>query len=61
VLVYDKVSFVSAKDWINNPELKQAAMAISAATDDIGFADAGKTKSRSPAIKRTRPRIVRAD
>ena len=27
VLVYDKVSFVSAKDWIKNPKLKDAALA----------------------------------
>jgi peptidoglycan hydrolase-like protein with peptidoglycan-binding domain len=34
VLVYDKVSFVSAKAWIENPKLKQAALAISAADDE---------------------------
>jgi len=27
VLVYDKVSFVSAKSWIENPKLKEAALA----------------------------------
>ncbi len=27
VLVYDKVSFVSAKPWVDNPQLKQAALA----------------------------------
>jgi N-acetylmuramoyl-L-alanine amidase len=27
VLVYDKVSFVSAKDWLKNPKLKDAALA----------------------------------
>ena len=26
VLVYDKVSFVSAKPWVENPKLKQAAL-----------------------------------
>jgi lipoprotein-anchoring transpeptidase ErfK/SrfK len=26
VLVYDKVSFVSAKPWIDSPQLKQAAL-----------------------------------
>ena len=30
VLVYDKVSFVSAKDWVKNPKLKQAALAVGA-------------------------------
>lgn len=27
VLVYDKVSFVSARDWLENPKLKEAALA----------------------------------
>jgi hypothetical protein len=35
VLVYDKVSFVSAKDWIDNPKLKEAALRINAATDEL--------------------------
>jgi len=35
VLVYDKVSFVSAKDWAENPALKQAAMLNGAAADYI--------------------------
>src|SRR5204863_9885431 len=26
VLVYDKVSFVSAKSWVENPKLKEAAL-----------------------------------
>jgi hypothetical protein len=30
VLVYDKVSFVSAKEWVKNPKLKDAALANSA-------------------------------
>jgi N-acetylmuramoyl-L-alanine amidase len=30
VLVYDKVSFVSAKSWVENPRLKDAALAIAA-------------------------------
>lgn len=29
VLVYDKVSFVSAKSWVENPKLKEAALATS--------------------------------
>jgi hypothetical protein len=28
VLVYDKVSFVSAKDWAMNPQRKQAALSV---------------------------------
>ena len=35
VLVYDKVSFVSARDWVKNPKLKQAAMLNGAATDYV--------------------------
>jgi hypothetical protein len=33
VLVYDKVSFVSAKEWVQNPKLKEAAMLNAAARD----------------------------
>jgi N-acetylmuramoyl-L-alanine amidase len=33
VLVYDKVSFVSARDWVKNPKLKEAAMLNAAAGD----------------------------
>ncbi len=35
VLVYDKVSFVSAKEWVANPKLKEAAMLNGAAKDYI--------------------------
>ena len=35
VLVYDKVSFVSAKEWVTNPKLKEAAMLNGAARDYI--------------------------
>jgi peptidoglycan hydrolase-like protein with peptidoglycan-binding domain len=61
VLVYDKVSFVSAKEWIENPKLKQAGMLISAADDDLNHANAIKPRSRSLAIKKARSRIIRAD
>ena len=33
VLVYDKISFVSAKEWLKNPKLKEAAMLNGAAKD----------------------------
>jgi hypothetical protein len=36
VLVYDKVSFVSAKAWAENPKLKEAAMVNGAAPDYLG-------------------------
>ncbi|MGI9068848.1 MAG: hypothetical protein ACR2HX_20895 [Pyrinomonadaceae bacterium] len=61
VLVYDKVSFVSAKDWIANPQLKQAAIAISAASDETDYRNNFKASPKSIAIKKARPRLVRAD
>lgn len=61
VLVYDKVSFVSAKDWITNPLLKQAAIAISVASDEIDYGNESKASPKSIAIKKARPRLVRAD
>jgi peptidoglycan hydrolase-like protein with peptidoglycan-binding domain len=33
VLVYDRISFVSAKEWLENPKLKEAAMLNGAAKD----------------------------
>jgi hypothetical protein len=33
VLVYDEVSFVSAKVWVENPKLQQAAVSIGASPD----------------------------
>ena len=35
VLVYDKVSFVSAREWAENPKLKEAAMLNGAAADYV--------------------------
>ena len=46
VLVYDKVSFVSAKDWAQNPALKQAAMSNGAAPDYIHQIDHTKSAER---------------
>ena len=63
VLVYDKISFVSAKDWIENPELKQAALSTSVASgfDDYSYQSLGVKNSRTVVIKKARPRITRAD
>ena len=61
VLVYDKVSFVSARDWAKNPKLKQAGLLISAADDDVDNTNATKTRSRSLVIKKARPKMIRAD
>ncbi len=52
VLIYDNVSFVSAKEWIENPALKAAAMSNAALADD--FEDTDNTSKR-----KTRPRIIR--
>ena len=49
VLVYDKVSFVSAKEWAKNPALKQAAMLNGAAPDYIHL------PNKSPDHPPTRP------
>ena len=63
VLVYDKISFVSAKAWIENPALKQAALAASVASgfDDYSYETFAVKNSRTVVIKRARPRITRAD
>ncbi len=61
VLVYDQVSFVSAKEWVANPKLKQAGMLISAADDEMVYRNNSKASPKSTAIKKARPRLVRAD
>lgn len=60
VLVYDKVSFVSAKDWVENPKLKKAALRASTAEDFTYERDATKIRPRIVVIKKARSRIVRA-
>jgi peptidoglycan hydrolase-like protein with peptidoglycan-binding domain len=57
VLVYDHVSFVSARSWAENPRLKQAAL-MSALTNDTE--PANEIKSRSVVIKKARSKIIRA-
>jgi N-acetylmuramoyl-L-alanine amidase len=57
VLVYDKVSFVSAKDWVKNPKLRQAALAsLGAEVDDVSALPTpnGKSPPRKPRPKLTR-------
>ena len=56
VLVYDKGSFVSAKSWAENPELKQAALSESK-TPEYSYQ---KSSDKSFVIKKVRPRIIRA-
>src|SRR5712692_2545968 len=60
VLVYDKVSFVSGRDWAENPKLKQAALFSIAATDDEDKTLGTKTKSKAFGIRKPRPKTIRA-
>ena len=53
VLVYDKTSFVSAKEWLENPKLKEAAMLHAAAADYVEHTD-------KSANKKARPRVIRS-
>jgi N-acetylmuramoyl-L-alanine amidase len=55
VLVYDNVSFVSGKEWAENPKLKEAALANIAMTDD--WYELAGTKNRT---RKKRPRMIRA-
>lgn len=60
VLVYDRVSFVSARDWVKDPLRKEAALAaITAHSSDYVYeADTTKTRPRT-VMKRPRSRIIR--
>jgi peptidoglycan hydrolase-like protein with peptidoglycan-binding domain len=62
VLVYDKVSFVSAKSWAENPRLRQAALLTTRAdaSDYTYETDGTKTNSKSVIIKKARLKIIRA-
>lgn len=60
VLVYDKISFVSAKSWVENPKLKEAALKAGPSEDYTYLRDEPQNKSR-PVVIRTRPRINRAE
>ena len=53
VLIYDNVSFVSAKEWIENPALKSAAMSNASLTDDVEDTDNASKKKLRPRIIRT--------
>jgi L,D-transpeptidase-like protein/putative peptidoglycan binding protein len=57
VLVYDKVSFVSAKSWAENPRLKQAALLSALANDNE---PANEITTRSVVNKKARSKIIRA-
>lgn len=59
VLVYDKVSFVSAKDWVKNPKLKEAALASLGAEVDYAIEPAAP-KSKSLGVRKPLPKLVRS-
>jgi peptidoglycan hydrolase-like protein with peptidoglycan-binding domain len=59
VLVYDKVSFVSAKEWAANPKLKQAALLNIVADDDYST-DTTKAQPKSLGVKRPHAKMIRA-
>jgi len=60
VLVYDKVSFVSAKSWVENPKLKQAALSNAIELDYNYVRDDTSDNSKPVVNKQTRRRINRA-
>jgi L,D-transpeptidase catalytic domain/Putative peptidoglycan binding domain len=67
VLVYDKVSFVSGKPWVEDPRLKQAAL-LNASIEYIDYVPVRKSDSsqlrqlpKAFANKRARSRTIRAD
>jgi hypothetical protein len=66
VLVYDQVSFVSARSWADDPQLRQAAI-LNSRSADYTYGSEGtttksrtKTKPRSFVIKKARSKIIRA-
>ncbi|HEU4478779.1 MAG TPA: L,D-transpeptidase family protein [Pyrinomonadaceae bacterium] len=59
VLVYDKVSFVSAKPWVENPKLKEAALA-NTTTEHIDYIAVTKPGAKSLANRKARSRMTRA-
>jgi N-acetylmuramoyl-L-alanine amidase len=63
VLIYDKISFVSARPWVENPQLKQAALLsnIAAGFNDDNYQTDGTKRSKLFVSKKARSRITRAD
>lgn len=60
VLVYDRVSFVSAKSWAENPKLKQSAL-LSSTSNAYEYTDETKTRSGSLVNKKAGSIIIRAE
>ncbi|PWT88196.1 MAG: hypothetical protein C5B55_13520 [Blastocatellia bacterium] len=61
VLVYDKVSFVSGKEWASNPKLKEAAMLNNSIIDYDYSPEMNKPKIGSDKITKARLKTIRAD
>ena len=59
VLVYDKISFVSAKEWVENPELKEAVLLESAVPDYTYQIRNTKIGSKPFMSRKIRPRNPR--
>lgn len=59
VLVYDQVSFVSAKEWVENPELKEAVLLESAVPDYTYQIRNTKIGSKPFMSRKIRPRNPR--
>lgn len=59
VLVYDRVSFVSALDWVKNPKLKEAALA-NVSLDEDDYSDPSTPKPRLIGARKTRPKLIRS-
>ena len=59
VLVYDKVSFVSAKDWVKNPKLREAALASLTAEIDYAI-EPVTSKSKWLAVRKPPPKLTRS-
>ena len=59
VLVYDNKSFVSAKDWVKNPKLMEAALASLGAEVDYAT-EAPATKSKLFGVRKPLPKLVRS-
>lgn len=59
VLVYDRLSFVSAKDWLKNPKLRDAALVSLGAEMDYVI-EQPVTKSKSLGTRKPLPRLTRS-
>jgi hypothetical protein len=59
VLVYDHVSFVSGREWAENPELREAAL-VNSRSKEYTYRRGAKTTPESGGIKKARSKNGRA-